>query len=170
MILFSDTFPIELIHFSPFTPLDGDTKLNCQKNLDLRIVYKWLTGSSLPVTKTSLFTASPFLLDFYRTFPNLYIDEKTIILLQKPETGSWKIFFRASHCNLFWSWSRFFITPTQSKLAAIHKNSSLNTQIDLRKFISSRNSFLHFLLNFMLIWSLSMIYFMKVLNFSRIKN
>ena len=53
------------------------------KNLVLEIVYKGLTGNSLTVTKTSIFTASPFLLELYRTYPNLYIDEKTRMLLQK---------------------------------------------------------------------------------------
>ena len=63
--------------------MDEDTKLNCQKTLDLEVVHNWLTGKSLPVTKTSFFTASPILLEIYRTFPNLYIDEKTIMLLEK---------------------------------------------------------------------------------------
>ena len=40
-------------------------------------------GSSLPVTQISILSASPFLLEIYRMFPNLYIDEKTNILLQK---------------------------------------------------------------------------------------
>ena len=58
-----------------------NTKL--PKNLDLKIVYKGLTGKSLDVTKRSIFTASPFLLEIYRMFPYLYFDEKTITLLQQ---------------------------------------------------------------------------------------
>ena len=82
-IFFQTHIPIQLILFSPFTPLDEDTKLNCQKTLDLEVVHKWLTGKSLPVTKTPIFTASPILLEIYRTFPNLYIVEKPNMLLEK---------------------------------------------------------------------------------------
>ena len=170
-IFFQTHIPIQLSHFSPFTPLDEDTKLNCQKTLDLEVVDNWLTGKSLPVTKTSIFTASPFLLENYRTFPNLHIDEKTIMLLQK----IWKyfsknLFFRASHCKIFWSWSWFYITPIQSRMATIHKMPSLSIKCDPKRFVFSMNSFPLFLMNFMLIWSLSMVYSMKMLNFSRRNN
>ena len=55
------------------------------ENLVWKIVYKLLSGNSLPVTKTPIFTASPFLLEFYSTFSNLYIDGNTIMLLKIPK-------------------------------------------------------------------------------------
>ena len=40
-----------------------------------------------------MFTASPFLLRFYRTFPNLYIDDKTIKLSKNLKLIPEKPFF-----------------------------------------------------------------------------
>ena len=169
-IFFQTHITIQIIHFSPFAPLEENTKLNCQKTLDLEVVHNWLTGKSLPVTETSIFTASPFLLEIYRTFPNLYIDEQTIMLLQKTWKYFLKIFFRASHCRIFWSWSWFYFTPIQSRMATIHKISSLTKKCDPERIVFSMNSFPQFLINFMLILSLFMIFSMKMLNFSRREN
>ena len=51
------------------------------------------------MTRTSIFTASPFLLRFYRTFSNLYIDENTINFQKNLKLLPQKLFFRASHCK-----------------------------------------------------------------------
>ena len=64
--------------------LPPDTPLNIEKILEFRkrnsvpkIVYKWITGVHVFLSKTPVITASPCLLEHYRIFPKLYFDENT---------------------------------------------------------------------------------------------
>ena len=51
------------------------TLKNQERDLVLKTLYKWLTENSRHVTKAPFITASPFLLETYRFFPNVYFDK-----------------------------------------------------------------------------------------------
>ena len=64
--------------------LPPDTPLNFEKIPEFRkrnsvpkIMYKWITGVHVLLWTTPVITASPCLLEHYRKFPKLYIDENT---------------------------------------------------------------------------------------------
>ena len=72
---------------NPDSPLDTETRLKSQRrHAVLKIVYKWIKESSLPVTKSPNITASSALLHCYRFFPNLHNDEHTGLITIKNST------------------------------------------------------------------------------------
>ena len=48
-----------------------------------KVVYKMISENSSPVKKTPIVTVSPFSLEYYRYFPNLYNDEQTVLITIK---------------------------------------------------------------------------------------
>ena len=61
--------------------MKNETVLKDQKkNLELILHYKWVAVTSRPMIKTMIISASPFLLDFYRMFRNVYFGEQTRLI------------------------------------------------------------------------------------------
>ena len=68
------------------TLLNFETELNIgRRDLVVKILYNWIPEKSRPVLKTPVITASPFLLEYYRLFPNVYSIEMTKLITIKTQ-------------------------------------------------------------------------------------